>query len=184
MASSIMISINSDESQAFNQQLSQLSSSKPKEQAQALARLMKAMASGMHRAVVKVGTAAAAPVQASATATCASVAADDTITIGKTTLTAKASPSGENEFSQAGSDTADAAALVSKINAHSVLSKLVYASSSAGVVTITAHQPGSIGNHIVLTSSNGSRLAVTGSGYLASGAGGVEEAPVSYSLGL
>lgn len=146
-----------------------------------VANLVRSIASGaLDNGGVKVSRSSTDPVQAYGTITCASVSADDTVTIGKTTLTAKASPSGEDQWSQAGTDTQDAASLVSKINAHSVLSLLVYATSSAGVVTVTAHQPGSIGNHIALSSSNGTRLAVSGSGYLTSGAGGSEAAPTAY----
>lgn len=126
----------------------------------------------------------AAPVAASATATCASVAADDTITIAGVVLTAKASPSGEAQFSQAGSDTAAAASLVSKINAHSVLSKLVVASSAIGVVTVTCLTKGIIGNYLTFVSSDGTRLAVTGSGVLAGGTGGINAAAVTYPAGL
>ena len=144
------------------------------------ANLLDAIASGSKVGSVKVSRSADDPVQASGTITLAAVNAADTVTIGKTTLTASASPANEDEFSQAGSNTADAASLASVINAHSVLSELVYATSSGAVVTVTAHQPGVIGNQIVLSSSNGTRLAVTGSGYLTSGAGGAESAPVQY----
>lgn len=120
-------------------------------------------------------------VAASGTITLASVLADDTVTIGKTTLTAKASPSGENQFSQAGTDTQDAASLVTKINAHSVLGLICQATSVAGVVTVTMTIPGKVGNEIALTSSNGTRLAVSGSGYLSGGTGGAGSAP--YTIG-
>jgi phage tail sheath gpL-like len=149
----------------------------------ALINYLEACAGGAAGASVDVQTSATSPVAASGTITLATVAADDTVTIGKTTLTAKASPSGEDEFSQAGTDTVDAAGLVTKINAHSVLSKLVVASSSAGVVTVTALERGSIGNHIALASSNGTRLAVSAA-YLASGAGGAESAAKTYRCGL
>jgi phage tail sheath gpL-like len=144
------------------------------------AALLKGLAAGAQVGSVTTSVSTSDPVAASGTITLATVSADDTVTIGKTTLTAKASPSGEDQFSQAGTDTVDAAGLVTKINAHSVLGKLVFASSSAGVVTVTAHAKGSVGNHIALTSSNGTRLAVTGSGYLASGTGGAETAPNTY----
>jgi phage tail sheath gpL-like len=133
---------------------------------------MSGFACGANQGVIDVQSSSSDPVAASGTITLANVSADDTVTIGKTTLTAKASPSGEDQFSQAGTDTVDAASLVTKINAHSVLSLLVYASSVAGVVTVSALQKGVVGNHIALSSSNGTRLEVTGSGYLASGAGG------------
>lgn len=150
----------------------------------ALSQFLAACASGNETAAIYTTRSTSNPVAASATATCASVAADDTITIGKTTLTAKASPSGENQFSQAGSDTADAASLAAKINAHSVLSLLVSATAASGVVTITSLARGSVGNHIALTSSDGTRLAVTGSGYLAGGTGGSEIAGTTISQGV
>lgn len=144
------------------------------------ANLLSALASGNKVGSAYVSRSDDGPAAASATITCASVAADDTVTIGKTTLTAKASPASEDEFDQSGSDTADGADLAAVINAHSVLSLLVSAEASAGVVTVTSHAKGSVGNHIVLSSSNGTRLAVTGSGYLAGGTGGAESAPVKH----
>lgn len=126
----------------------------------------------------------AAPVAASATATCASVSVDDTITIAGVVLTAKASPANEAQFSQAGSNTADGASLASVINAHSVLSKIVVASADTGVVTITCLTKGIIGNYLTLVSSNGTRLAVTGSGFLAGGTGGINASAVTYPAGL
>lgn len=145
-----------------------------------IATLLRGIACGALDGTVSVSRSSTDSAFASGTITLASVSADDTVTIGKTTLTAKASPSTEDQFSQAGTNTQNAASLVAKINAHSVLSKLVYATSAAGVVTVTAHQRGSIGNHVALSSSNGTRLAVTGSGYLTSGTGGAESAPVTY----
>lgn len=182
MSSSLVISIESSESSTNNLSNIVKDTSNPRELLRALKRYFMALASGAKSGVVKISVSSSAPVHASATATCASVAADDTITIGGTVLTAKASPSGENQFSQAGSDTADAASLAAAINAHSVIGLKVSASSSAGVVTITSHAPGAIGNLITLVSSNGSRLAVTGSGVLASGAGGSESAPISFQV--
>ena len=173
MASSIVITVSSEESQSLNQQLHQ-QSGQPKLSMLSLSGLFRDLASHRRRATISIQTASAAPVAASGTVTLANVSADDTVTIGKTTLTAKAEPSGEDQFSQAGTDTVDAAALVAKINAHSVLSKLVVASNVAGVVTITCLTKGEIGNHIALASSNGTRLAVSAA-YLASGTGGIQE---------
>jgi phage tail sheath gpL-like len=114
------------------------------------------------------------PVAASATATLVSCVTD-TITIGKTTFTGTGSPTTSLHFETDGTDTADAAALAAAINAHTDTSKIVYATSALGVVTITALQKGLIGNHIVL-SRTGSTITLTGSGYLASGAGGAADA--------
>lgn len=174
MASSLVVTISSEESQSLNQQLHQLSG-QPKRNMLELSQLFKDLASHRRRGTISIQTASAAPVAASGTITIASIQADDTVTIGKTTLTGKSSPSGENQFDSDGSDTVVAEALVAKINAHSVLSLLVVASNVAGVVTITCLTKGEIGNHIALASSNGTRLAVSAA-YLASGTGGIQEA--------
>lgn len=106
---------------------------------------------------------------ATGTVTCASVQADDTVTVGGITFTAKASPSGTAQWALGADDTACAANLAAKINAHPVTSLYVLASSVLGVVTVTAIGPalGVLGNAIKLTSSNGTRLAVVA---MASGA--------------
>jgi hypothetical protein len=143
--------------------------------------LLKGIQAGAVVGSVHASTSTSDPVAASGTITLVSVSADDTVTIGKTTLTAKASPSGEDQWSQAGTDTVDAAGLVTKINAHSVLGKLVVATSSAGVVTVTSLSKASLANHIALSSSNGTRLAVTGTGYLTGGTGGAETTVASYT---
>lgn len=183
MSSSLSLSITSNESSTDNVSNLLVDTSNPREQFKNLKRLFMALASGAKQGSVKVSYASAAPVQASGTITVASIQADDTITVGKTTLTGKASPVGEDQFDSDGTDSVVAAAIVAKINAHSVLSKLVYASAANAVVTVTAHQAGSIGNHIALASSDAGRLAVTGSGYLASGAGGAEARPTQYQVG-
>jgi len=150
-----------------------------REQCSVLSDYFLRLASGISSGSVELFDSTSDAVAASGTITCANVSADDTVTIGSVTLTAKASPSGENQFSQAGTDTADAASLVSKINAHSVLSKIVSASSDAGEVTITALQKGLVGNHIALASSNGTRLDVEA---FSGGTGGLEGTSVSFSL--
>lgn len=117
--------------------------------------------------------------KASGTFTLVSVPADDTVVIGAVTLTAKASPSGENQWSQAGTDTQDAASLAAVINAHSVLSKVVTATSALGVVTVTAQAIGIAGNQIAI-SETGTSITASGA-YLA---GGTVTGAVTYSLGL
>lgn len=143
------------------------------------ASLLRGIAGGQLAGTVSVSRSSSDSAYASGTVTLATVAVDDTVTIGKTTLTAKASPSTEDQFSQAGTNAQDAASLAAKINAHSVLSKLVSATSAGAVVTIKPHQRGSIGNYIALASSDGVTLAVSGA-YLAGGTGGAESAPVTY----
>lgn len=141
--------------------------------------LLNGLKAGALRGSVVMSANTADPVAASATATVASLQADDTITVGKTTLTGKASPSGENQFDSDGTNTVVAAAIAAAINAHSVAGKVAQATSSGAVVTVTATVPGLVGNQIAFASSNGTRLAVTGSGYLASGAGGAGTAALT-----
>lgn len=102
--------------------------------------------------------------------TCSSVAAGDTVTVLGQVLQAgvTATDSGgarittmpPNLWCQASTDTNDAVSLVNCINAHPVLRELVFASNSSGVVTIRERSP-SLGAKAVVTSSNGTRLAVT-----------------------
>ncbi len=158
-------------------------SSAPREGVARLANYLERASCGFEVATIAAQYSATNPVAASATITCASVAVDDTVTIGNTVLTAKASPSTENQFSQAGSNTADGASLAAVINVHSVLSLAVAATASNGVVTVTALQKGVLGNHVNLTSSDGATLAVTGSGHLTGGTGGATSTAQVYTCG-
>lgn len=106
-------------------------------------------------------TADMAAVQAAGTVTFAALAADDTVTVGGETFTAKVSPSGANQFALGADDTAAAAAFVAKVNAHANLAGVVTGTSALGVSTLTATTGGLSGNAIALTSSNGTRAAVT-----------------------
>lgn len=105
------------------------------------------------------------------TGTAAGVAPDDTVVIAGTTLTNKASPSGENEFADAGTNAALAASLAACINAHSVLSKIVFAvvtNAANGVVSVYSKYPGTIGNLITLAEVGGYTVSAAA---LASGDG-------------
>lgn len=145
-----------------------------------LAKLIRGLDSGMIGGSVDVSVSSADPVAASATATLVSVADADTVTIAGTVLTGKTSPSGSAQWARGVSDTADAAALVACVNAHTTVSKYVVATSVAGVVTLTANVKGPVGNLITLTSSSNTTLAVTGSGALTGGAGGVVGTQTTY----
>jgi len=90
---------------------------------------------------------------ATGTVTLTSIAADATVTVDGVVFTAKASPSGIAQFANGGDDTADAAALAAKINAHPSLTTRVTATSASNVVTIRAYSPGTAGNSITLASS-------------------------------
>jgi hypothetical protein len=73
----------------------------------------------------------------SATVTLASVTAGQTVTIGGVTFTAITGTSTSLvQFDVSGDDTADAAALVAKANAHPYLREQLVASSALGVVTL------------------------------------------------
>jgi len=119
-----------------------------------------------------------AGVQAAATATCAAVTANDTVTIGGLALTAIAD-NGTPTAVQfkigsgggAGQNAECATNLAAAINANTTLNKFVVASAAAAVVTVTALNASLLGSKVTFVSSNGTRLAVTGSGYLAGGAG-------------
>lgn len=72
-----------------------------------------------------------------ATFTLATTLAGDSVSILGYTFTAQPSATLRyDEFNQSGTDTADAASLVTQINAREGLNQLVWASSSAGVVTV------------------------------------------------
>lgn len=180
---SLVLTLKTDETQARLQQDFQIDTGKGKEACLALSEHFKKVAAGQTRAAVDVQTGSADPVAASGTFTLASVVQDEAVTIGAVTLTAKDSPSGENQWQTGGAnDTADAVTLAAAINAHSVLSQVVTATSAAAVVTVTAKVKGVIGNQIAI-SETGTTITASGS-FLASGAGGVTEAATSYSLGI
>jgi len=78
-----------------------------------------------------------------------------------------------NQFDYIGTNNETAADLARAINASTSANiKQTTASAASAVVTVTAKPPGVAGNAITFTSSNGARLAVTGSGFLASGSAG------------
>lgn len=118
------------------------------------------------------------PVAASGTITLASCATD-TVTIGGVTFTGSSTPTGDEQFETDGTDTADAAALAAKINAHPTLSKVVSATSALGVVTVTCLVKGVVGNFITL-SETGSTITVSGAA-LTGGTGGATSAAKTYS---
>lgn len=180
--SSLVITVNAEETQSYLQQTVKEESGRPKEEVLALSQYFKELAIGTKSASVDVATGSANPVAASGTFTLASVPADDTVIIGGVTLTAKASPANENQWSQAGTNAQDAASLAAVINAHSVLSLSVVATSSQAVVTVTSKVKGTIGNHIPIAETG---TSITASGaFLTGGTGGGNDSVVTYSLGI
>lgn len=134
MANSVTIQINmdSDHSKLETQ------SADPRQHAVNLSNFFKSLASGCDNAEIAQFTDDVALAYASGTCTVASIQADDTITINGTTITGKASPSGETQFDSDGTDTVVAAAVAACINAHSSFAGIVTATSVLGVVTIKA----------------------------------------------
>jgi hypothetical protein len=116
------------------------------------------------------GPVGVAPVQASATATLATVVATNTITVDGIALTATAGTQDTTNFVVGGSDTVTAANIVTTIKANTTLNKYVTASSVAGVVTVKAMAPGPLGNKITLAGT--AVRFVVSSGTLVGGAGG------------
>jgi hypothetical protein len=95
-----------------------------------------------------------------------------TITRSAATLTNGAALT-NNQFDCIGSNTETATDIVRAAQAStSAAIKQANYSSASAVVTVTAKAPGVAGNAVTFTSSNGTRLAVTGSGFLASGSAG------------
>lgn len=174
---SICLFINTD----ADKSLVDTDTSNPKTWANKFFNFFRAAKSGIYNSQIEMVTSSTNLVRASGTVTVASISAGDTITINGTTLTSSATPSGQSQFLSTGSDTVVAAAIVTCINAHTSLTGIVTATSSAGVVTVSAAVKGLIGNCITLASSNGVRLAVSGS-RLASGAG-MDGSAVAYGLG-
>lgn len=130
---------------------------------------LRGFAKGTRRGNMKVRVGA---VQASGTITFSSLVADDTVTVNSVVFTAKASPSGTNQFALGADDTAAAANFAAKINASTLAHILscVTATSALGVVTLTAVVPGLTGNNqTIAISAHGS---VSGSGLLTSGTDG------------
>ena len=108
--------------------------------------------------------------------------AGNSITLAGTAVTLAASGAtlangaalSNNTFDFAGTDATTGAAIAAAINASTTaaVKRTTATAASNGVVTVTAKIGGAAGNAITFTSSNGTRLAVTGSGFLANGAQG------------
>lgn len=134
---------------------------------------------GHRRAVVTTYVSGA---QASGTIGCDfsdAVDGTDDVTIGPTTLSVEASPSGEDEFDSGTDDIEFAANLVAAIAAHSVLSKS-YTAVSDGVDTVT------VTHRLAGISGNETALAETGNGFTlgaAALAGGTQNATQEFDFG-
>lgn len=160
--------------------------SDPRGEMRALSHYFKRLEEGCDKGVgstVYVSYSTSAPVRATNTLTLtyASISNNDTCVVAGTTLTCvTGTPSGQSQFKKQTDATVTATNLVTCINAHTTLSKLMVASSALGVVTLTLITFGAIGNQTPLVGSTG---MVVGAAAFASGAGGAEVANVSYSRG-
>lgn len=108
-----------------------------------------------------------------ATVTCAAPNAGDTVTVNGVVLTAVAGAPGTNQWDQSGTNFQDATSLAAAINAASSLSGVVTATALLDVVSITSASQGV--SSFTVTSSNGTRLAVTG---------GTQSARMRYLTGI
>jgi hypothetical protein len=155
-----------------------------KEFLNALSAEIAAIASGAQDAAIVAGIGASDPVRASGTLTVvyASLAAANTVTVAGTVLTCidTGTPTSA-QFKKETSGTVTAANLAAAINGNSAIAARVSATSSGAVVTVRAHVPGTVGNLIPLVSSAGG--VTVSAATLASGAGGADEAPLSFSFG-
>lgn len=158
--------------------------SNPRNQCRKLAHFFQRAGAGDETCSFYTQTSATEQVRASSTLTLtyASISNNDTCVIGGTTLTCvTGTPSGGAQFKKETDAGTTAANLVACVNANSTLKLLVFASKASGVVTIKALAPGVVGNQIPLVGSTG---MVAGAAVLASGAGGHETVPVTFSRGL
>lgn len=184
MASSIVITVKTDDTQAVSQQKYQLDSDRRREEALALSQLFKEIASQHTRAEFDVQTGSAAPVAASGTWTLDTVVATDTVTVGSITFTGTDTPSTNLHFDTSlATDALIAADIARAVNEHPTTSQIVTASAADEVVTVTAKQKGVVGNFIPFTDAD-STITSSGSGFLAGGTGGATEAAVTYTLGI
>lgn len=115
-----------------------------------LASVIKSVAAGVRNGAMTVhldGVRASGTV----TLTYAKLVADETLTIGGTTLTIKNSgATAGTQWNKTTDATVTAANLAACINANTTLNKFLTATSALGVVTLTCNQPGLIGNAITL----------------------------------
>ncbi len=182
--STLLISVTTEDTKAYLAQYYQPETGKPKQATKVLENFFRALGSGVKRGTMQVFCNGTSPVAASGTLTLVSAIATDAITIGTTTFTATSTPTLSTHWEIDGAtDTLDAASLAAAINAHATVSQIVTATSATNVVTITAKQKGLVGNFIPMTSADAT-ITASGTGFLAGGTGGIEDAGVTYSLGI
>lgn len=141
-----------------------------------------AYTTGCAKGVVSVQSSADNPVKASGTLTLDTVIATDVFVIGATTFTGTDTPTTILHFDTSlATDTLIAADAARVVNAHATANKIVTASSSGAVLTITANVPGPVGNFINISSVDSTITASAAT--LASGAGGATNAASTHTFG-
>lgn len=154
-----------------------------RQEANLLIDFIAALASGVRMGSMNVGVDDGDGVAATGTVTFASLANNDTVTVGTQVFTAKTSgASGANQFNLGANDTDAATNFAAAVNAHASLLGVVTASPAAAVTTITSAVKGLIGNQIgIAISAHGS---VSGSGKLTSGAAANNSVINTYKFGV
>lgn len=110
------------------------------------------------------------------TVTFSSVVATDTVTVGPTTYTGHDSTTTSTQFLTGVTDTLSAASLASQINANTTTNKVVTATSSGAVVTLTSVVGGPVANFIPLAiSAHGSVSGALMTGGTVVGQGTISE---------
>lgn len=139
-----------------------------------LDKLIGDMIDGSQLSYTKISTGS---VQASGTGTFTGAAtAAQTMTIAGVTFTASATPTeSANQYLVSATVSLEAASLARSINASANSSSLVFASATAGVVTITAVQPGATGNFVPTVNVNTSNFSFA-QALLAGGSNGTQAA--------
>lgn len=164
------------------------SSTDPRGECIALERLFKRLAAGTISGsfVAQKATVAAVRAVGKITLIYADLAGNDTVTIAGITITCvTGTPSGFTQFKKEVDVTKTAANLAAAINGLATLNIYVSATSALGVVTVTAHQSGVVGNSISLAEASATPTGiVVDAATLTGGAGGIVSAPVTYSRGL
>jgi len=147
MSSFVKILLHVPDSAETMKNLLQLNTAANQVDVNGLDKLIGDMIDGSQLSFTTVSTGA---LQAASTGTFTGAAtADQTMTIGGVTFTAKASPDeSANEYLVSATVALEAASLARSINASTGLAGVVTADSALGVVTITAVNPGTAGNAV------------------------------------
>lgn len=111
------------------------------------------------------------------------LAADDTLRIGSTLFTWKASASGETQVTIGASNTAAGDNLVAKINARSELNGLMTAVNASGTVTITWLGAPRTGEQIYMAKTEATPSAMTLTQMASGSTEAYQAAPVTYQMG-